>query len=458
MNFIGREREVTRLLNLFDDTTMRTAIIYGRRRVGKSYLIRYCLKNSQKQNIYFECKQTSEMNNVESIASLVSELLDLPQLSFSSIEDILEYLFKYAITNEFILVLDEYSYLRQIVKGLDSILQSLIDKYRDESKIKLILCGSYVDIMKSLQESANPLYGRIDSVIDLKPMDYYDSSFFYPNFKPEDKVRVYSVFGGIPYYNQMIDDRCSVKDNLVDLFVREGSRLENEVEMFLKTEISKMNNANEVFETLAAGFCKYSDILSQSHVSSGPSMVDALDRLINMNLVAKEVPINDKNSKRKSSYYIKDNLAMFYYRYLFKYKSQRLIMSSEEFYNKYIDKDFEENYVPRRFEHLCKEYLIRQNRLGKLDTTFTDIGKYYYDDPISKTNGEFDVVTLDEKGYIFYEAKFRKKPIRDKEIEEEIAQVRRTGMACYRYGFFSSSGFDVEDKDDLILIDIEDLY
>ena len=157
-------------------------------------------------------------------------------------------------------------------------MQSLVDKYKDTSKLTLIILGSYVEVMRSLLEHSNPLYGRVDLTIDLKQMDYYESAYFYPNFSVEDKVRIYSVFGGIPYYNRLIDDSKSVKDNIIELIASSGARLENEVSMYLNAEISKITNANEVFEALSRGYTRYSDILSQSHVSSGPTLVDVLDK------------------------------------------------------------------------------------------------------------------------------------------------------------------------------------
>ena len=147
--------------------------------------------------------------------------------------------------------------------------------------------------MTSLLEKENPLYGRVDLTIDLKQMDYYESSLFYPNYSAEDKVRIYSVFGGIPYYNRLIDDSKSVKENIIELIASNGARLENEVSMYLNSELSKITNTNEVFATLSKGFTKYSDILSQSHVSSGPTLIDVLDKLIRMEVVAKTAPIND---------------------------------------------------------------------------------------------------------------------------------------------------------------------
>ena len=458
MKFFGRIAEKKRLHHFLEQNNQSVSLIYGRRRVGKSELIKQLLKESDISGIYYECKQTTELNNVESLSELISEKFGLPRLAFQGIEDTLDYLFQKATHEKLILVLDEYSYLHDSVIGMDSILQSLIDKYNVASQIKLILCGSFVDVMKSLLLSDNPLYGRVDLTLNLKPMDYYESALFYPDFSNEDKIRLYSVFGGIPYFNKCIDSSLTVRENIVDLIASPGARFENEVSMYLKSEISKITNANEVFEALARGFSIYSDILSQSHVSRAPAMVDVLDKLIRMEVVQRLTPINDENNKRKAGYYIIDNLSLFYYRYIFRYSSQLNIMEPEIFYDRYIKNDFETAYVPHIFETICKQYLIRQNRLGMMEVPFEKIGKYYYDDPIRKKNGEFDIVTQDSHGYIFYEAKFRKEPVSSQMIENEISQVNSTALNCYKYGFFSRSGFTAKSDGKLILISLDDLY
>ena len=392
MKFIGRTVQLKKLRSEMTSEEMRMSLIYGRRRVGKSELVKQAIKESGIKSIYYECKQVTEASNVQSICNVVSETLSLPKLGYTSIEELLEYIFTLSKEDNLIFVLDEYPYLRGSVKGLDSIIQSLVDKYRDTTKLKLIILGSYVDIMKSLLEHSNPLFGRVDLVIDLKQMDYYESSLFYPDMSDEDKVRIYSVFGGIPYFNRLIDERKSVKENIIDLIASPGARLENEVSMYLNAEISKIVNANEVFETLARGFSKYSDILSQSHVSSGPTLVDVLEKLIRMEVVEKKAPINDERNKKKAGYYICDNLSLFYFKYIFRYSSQLKIMDPEVFYDKYIADNFEKDYVPHKFEEICRQYLIRQNRLGNITPIIEKIGKYYYDDPKTHTNGEFDVV------------------------------------------------------------------
>ena len=376
MNFIGRIKELAQIKNEVDQNNFSFMLIYGRRRIGKSELVKQVLTTSKVKNIYYECKQITQESNVKSICTLLEDYFKLPSLGFSTFEDILDYIFKLSLKEKIIFVLDEYPYLRENVKGLDSIIQSLIDKYKNKSKLKLILLGSYVETMKALLEHSNPLFGRVSLTINLKQMDYYESSLFYQKFKEEDKIRFYCVLGGVPHYNSLIDEKKSFKENVINLIASEGARLENEVSMYLNSEISKIVNANEVILALAKGFSKYSDILSQSHVSSAPTLIDVLEKLTKMEIIEKKAPINDENNKRKAGYYICDNLSLFYYRYIFKYSSQLKIIDANVFYDKYILKDFEEEYVPHRFEDICKQYLIRQNKEGKILPIIEKIGKY----------------------------------------------------------------------------------
>lgn len=459
--FLGRKENIKTISNFFKSDKDAAALIYGRRRVGKTELIKHCLRETKTTSIYYECKETSEINNVKSLSEIIADTFGLPPLAFGTFEATLSFLYKKAAEKELIVVIDEYPYIRKVVAGLDSIIQSFIDNNKSASRLKLILCGSYVETMKSLLSENNPLFGRFDLVMNLKAMDYYESALFYKDFTDEDKVRLYSVFGGIPYYNRRIDSSKSVKQNIIDLIASSGSRFENEVQMHLKSEISKMQNAYEVFEALSKGFVRFKDILSQSQVSSSPTLVDVLDKLINMDVVLKESPINDENNKKKAGYYISDQLTLFYFKYIYRNLSRLAVMDSEAFYDKFIEPDFEEHYVPQAFEQICRQFLTLKNRSGELTDSFEKIGKYWYDDPVNHKNGEFDVVTENEGRYIFYEAKFREGKLDTNLIWNEIQQVNNTGLVCSKYGFFSKSGYkaiDESHKKQLILYKLGDLY
>lgn len=459
MTFIGRTKEQKKLLAQLSSPIQNAALLYGRRRVGKSELILHTMRQaSDARTIYYECRQTTTENNTKNLSEVIAEAFDMPPLAFSDIEAALRFVFDRATGEKIVLAIDEYPYLRDVVKGMDSILQVLLDEYRDRSHLSLILCGSYVEVMKSLLERDNPLYGRIDLKINLQPMDYYESAQFYPERSCEDKVRLFSVFGGIPYYNRLIDKNASVRENLIHLILEPDARLEDEVPSYLLSEISKIGNAHEIFSALADGHARYRDILSQSHVSSGATLVNVLNRLIGMQLVQRRSPINDPNNKKRTSYVICDGLSKFYYRYVFRYLSQRSVLDPEVFYDRYVNDDFETQFVPRAFEEVCRQYLVRQNRTGNIEPPFDLIGTYSYDDPVTRTNGEFDVVTRDPLGYAFYEAKFRSTPITQRMIEDEIEQVQRTGLTCHRYGFFSRSGFEAQADERTALIGLEELY
>lgn len=463
-HFIGRESELSRIQREITRPQLSTILVYGRRRVGKSELLKQAILSEDCPAIYFECRQTSEQDNLASLSQLVTEALHLPPFAFRSLRELLELVFTQSTQAPLTLVLDEYPYLRQAVTGLDSILQSLIDTHRSHCQLTLILCGSYVEVMRSLIKASNPLYGRIDLTLDLKPMDYLDSARFYPSFSPADKVRLFSVFGGIPYYNQLIDPTLTVRENIIELLTAPGARLESEVPAYVAGEISKITNANEVFGALARGYSRWRDLLDQSHVSSGPAMSDVLAKLMSIGLVSRRFPINDPANRRKSGYYISDPLALFHYRFLFRFASQRQLLAPETFFERFVAAELEEQHVPHLFEEVCRQYLVRRNRAGLIEPPFDAIGTYWYDDPVHHTSGEFDVVTHDPQGYAFYEAKFRGMPVSARLIEEEVAQVRATRLECHTFGFFSRSGFadgvqaSWQDPATLRLITLEEMY
>ena len=401
MKFIGRKEELKFLKEAYSSKEYEGILLYGRRRIGKSELIKQSLKDEKCPSVYFECTKVSEQSNTEAFSELIGKTFNIPTPKFQNFASALEYLFEKSVSEKIIVVIDEYPYLREKIVECDSVFQKVIDSYAMNCKMKLILCGSYIDIMEKLMSENNPLHKRIGLNINLRQMDYYESALFYPNFSNEDKVKIYSVFGGIPYYNRFIDDTKSVEENIISLIASQGARFERDPELTLETELSKMANANEVFLAIARGNTKFSDILNASKVSSSPTLADILKKLISMDVIKKEHPINDE-AEKKSYYVISDRLSKFYYKYIFARASYFSVMPAKAFYEEFIESDFESKFVPHEFEEIVKQYLIRKNKAGEISPTLYKVGKYYYDDAKNKRNGEFDVVTLDKKGYTFY--------------------------------------------------------
>ena len=457
MEFIGREEELNILKESYKTKNYEGIVIYGRRRIGKSELIKESYRHINITNLYYECVDASEETNAKFLSEKIAETFNVPTPSFTSIRDCLIYIFKKSLDTPLVLVLDEYPYLRKNNYSLDSVIQTIVDEYKNISQLKFILCGSYVAVMEELLSSNNPLYGRFSIKINVRQMDYFDSAKFYPNMSNEDKVAIYSVFGGVPYYNQFVDDKLSVEDNIINLVASTNARLLTEAKDFIALEINKMANANETFNAIATGNKKFSDILNHSHVSSSPTLVDVLKKLEEMDAINKFSPINDEK-QNKTIYEISDRLTLFYYRYIFRRLSFFVTMNSRDFFLEFIKDDFYNHYVAKEFEKISAQYLIRLNKERKITPALYKVGKYYYDDPIKKTNGEFDVVTLNKNGYDFYEVKFSKAPIDDSVVNEEIYQLSKINIKYNKLGFISKSGFKLSDPDKYILINLDDMY
>ena len=455
---IGREDEQKAIKYLLNSNDFKSAIIYGRRRLGKTELIKQVVKNVDFPSIIYQCKESTEIDNTKLLTILIEDTFSLSHLSFDSFFDALHFLFELSIEKKFCLVIDEYPYIRELIDGCDSKLQWLIDSYTNTSKMKLFLIGSSINIMEEVFAHYSPLYGRFNQSILLSQMDYYDSAKFYPSFSNEDKVKLYSVFGGVPYYNVQIDEKQTVKENIIRLISGNFSGLRDYLETYLKLELRKVNNANVVFETIAFGAFHFSDILSKSHIDSSPALNTILQKLIKMDLIEYVSPINDKKNKQKAGYRIKDLTLRFYYNFIYKNESIHRILDDDVFFDKYIKRDFETIYVPQIFEIICKEYLIRKNRILELEPMLTDIGTYWYDDKINKKNGQFDVVGKSNDGYVFFECKYTNALVDDKVVKEETTQVLETNLKPIQFGFFSKNGFKFDNKENYLLFTLEDIY
>lgn len=456
--FIGRTLEQKKINYLLNDDDFKSAIIYGRRRLGKTELIKHCLKTYNEKIIFYQAKESNEFDNTRLLTKQIEEVFELSHLYFESFFEALDFIFKHSETTPLCLVIDEYPYIRDIVSGCDSKLQNLIDNYNNTSKMKLFLIGSSISEMEEIIEHYSPLYGRFTQSILLKQMNYLDSSKFYPNFSNDDKVKLYSVFGGVPYFNIQINQKQSVKENIIRLLSGSFSSLKDYLETYLKMELRKVNNANIVLETIATGAFHFTDILQKSHIDSSPSLNATLQKLIKMDLIEYVCPINDKNNKQKSGYRITDMSLRFYYNFIYKNESANKVLDDDVFYEKFIRNDFEQIYVPKVFETICKEYLIIKNRQSQLSYLLIDIGTYWYDDPINKKNGQFDIVGKSVDGFIFFECKYKNTPINDSVIKDEVQQVSNTNLKPITYGFFSKSGFKLDDTYDYLFFTLDDLY
>lgn len=458
--FVGRQVEMAALDAFFHDDRSNLAVVLGRRRVGKSTMIAEALRRSGVKYMYFTCLRAQAVDNLRMLVRELEEHFRLPRhvRENPDFKEILDEIFTLARDETFVLVLDEYPYLRKELPGCDSLLQMCLDRFKHNSKLKIVLCGSYIGVMREMLQEAYPLYGRAKPTIHLKPMDYYDAAQFWPGFSNEDKIRLYAVTGGTPFYCAFVNPTLSFKENVIDLALSPVGRLAEELENVVAMEIGRIVHANSILSALCAKPLKNQDLIAQSKLT--PSVMQYVsDRLIEIALVEKVAPINEPNNPKKTFYGIADPLAQFMYTFVRPNINQLRSGDLGAMWDELIARRFEEHYVPKIFERVAKEFLIRRNRAGRISPMFQLVGTYSYNDPRTRQNGQFDVVTKGADGYACWEVKFRNHSMTRAEMWEEIEQVKRSPLDCSRFGFISKAGFrERPDDPNITCYDLNDLF
>ncbi|MBQ6586520.1 MAG: ATP-binding protein [Coriobacteriales bacterium] len=461
MRFFGREQELNELGKAFSSDGFEAVLLYGRRRVGKTELIRNALSLANDALVIScECKRASAAVNLRHLSARVTAALGLPaDYVFASFDALLEAVFTRAKTQRLVFVIDELSFLLKEDPTVDSSISIAIDAHRHESTLKLVLSGSYVDIMVGLIDAGSPLYGRFTHIIRLLPFDYHTASLFYPDYSLSDKVLMYAVFGGMPYFNSLIDPERTAIENILDLVVRKDSILEHEISEMLLNETNKLADLNTVIELVGSGVVKYSDIVARLSQDKQARPLYALKRLTDMGILRKVEPINAKGNRKRTFYAFGDNLVHFYYRYVFRFIDERNVMDPHDFFEEFVRHDLEAVYLPSRFEEIAGEAIARLSRLHRISPPVFEVGTYSFDDARAKVNRQFDVVTRDRNGFTAYECKFSDSPVGSAVIREEEEQVRGLDIDFYRLGFVSRSGFsDDIDSQLYVLLTLAALY
>ena len=457
--FIGRKNEVLEIKDALKTDRFESFLIYGRRRVGKTELINEGIKESKSLLVSFECIKSTIKENLILFTNKIKNIFNDKYVNFESFNELFSYVFEKSLSQSIVFFIDEFSFLLEEDFSIESILATIIDEYKTKTKMKLFISGSYVSLMQQMVEYESHSYGRFTHIMLIRPFDYYDSSLFYSEYTNEDKVMLYSVFGGIPFFNSLIDTNKSALENIMNLVIKKDSFLEHEISEMLLVETNKIANMNYVISLIARGVNKYKDI-TDSLSSNGISKPDyILKKLIEMDIIKKVFPINDENNKKKIFYKFKDNLLNFYYKYLFHTPYQEFRVNPAFFYENFIEESFIKEYVPKIFENISMEYLVRANLDSKIKPIILKIGTYSFNDAINKVNREFDVVTFDKNGYISYECKYTNSKVDSKIINEEEKQTKDLNIDFYKLGFVSKNGFDKDvDQEKYKCICLSDLY
>ncbi len=439
--FIGRKKELAELNRLYNSDKFEFAVIYGRRRVGKTALINEFIRD--KRAIYFTGVETNAKQNLENFSKCIFAFSDnsLSNATFSTFQSALESVFALAENERLVLVIDEYPYVARAERSLASTLQLLIDKYQHSSKLFLILCGSSMSYMEDhVLAYKAPLYGRRTAQFKILPFDFFETREYLDNASGEDCALFYGIVGGTPQYLRAIDDTLSPEENILRLYLNPSSAIFEEPANLLKQEVREPSIYNAIITAVATGASKLSEISTK--VGEDTSVCATyIKNLIALGIIKKETPYGERASK-KSIYSIEDNMFRFWYRFV--PENNSLIARGAGAAAMERIRPELSDYMGSVFEEICKQYLWRELIEGRCPIVFSDIGRYWGTDSRTRSQFEIDIMGEESKSAaLFAECKWKNEKVDVGVLEKLIERSNLFHYSKVHYFLFSKSGFTV---------------
>lgn len=437
--FIGRDRELFQLETLYQSGKFEFVVLYGRRRVGKTALINHFIQ--EKPAIYFMGIENNDRQNLENLSQAIMDYMGGPAKNsvFPSVQQALETVFEYSLKERMILAIDEYPYIAKVFPSLASTLQMLIDRYRDASKLMLILCGSSMSYMEDhVLAYKAPLYGRRTAQIRLLPFDFEETCAYFKHFSAEDKALVYGMAGGTPQYLLQMDDSISVEENIKNTFLNVSSAVYEEPLNLLKQEVREPAIYAAIITAIAGGASRLSEISDKVGENTNVCSV-YIRNLIMLGIIKKELPYGDHTS-RKTIYSIDDNMFRFWYRFVPE-NSSLIARGAADMVYRRIEPHIPA-YMGRVFEDMCQQYLWKLLLRGQSPVEFHSLGRWWGSDPVKRVQAEIDIMGEQDKNTaLFAECKWTAEKV-DLSVLETL--IERSNLFDYKqkyYFLFSKSGF-----------------
>lgn len=436
--FIGRERELNTLNKLYRSGRFEFAVIYGRRRVGKTALINEFANG--KDTIFFTGVETNAKQNLDNFSRCIMEYSTgiNADSSFSSFQSALEYVFELAKAKRIVLVIDEYPYVARASKSLASTLQLLIDKNKDSSKLFLILCGSSMSYMEDhVLAYKAPLYGRRTAQLKIDPFDFFEVCRYFTKFSDIDKALAYGVIGGTPQYLTQMDDSLSIEENIKRTYLNSASSIFEEPNNLLKQEVREPAIYNAVITAIATGCSKMNEISTK--IDEDTSVCATYIRnLITLGIIKKESPYGEKSS-RKTIYSIEDNMFRFWYRFVPE-NTSIISRGASDLAYKRIAPELS-SYMGGVFEEICKQYLWKLLLDGNCAVNFSDLGRWWGTNPKTKTQEEIDIMGTDKDSALFAECKWTNERVDLSVLETLVERSKLFPYQKKQFYLFAKNGF-----------------
>lgn len=443
--FIGREEELTYLNDKYQSDRSEFVVLYGRRRIGKTELLKEFVKD--KKHIFYSGHQITDYMQLVRITSVLVEHFQskIYSQAFDGWENVLSYIGENMSSNEkTVIIFDEFPYMVESNISIPSVLQSAWDHQLSRKNIMLIICGSSMSFMeKDILSEKNPLYGRTTGILKLNEMSFESSKGFFMHQPIEEQVAYYSVFSGVPYYLRLIDTKKNFKENIVNNILRNGSVLFNEVEFLLKQELREVSVYNAIISAIALGKTKSNEIVQLTGIEK-TKLPYYINNLIDLGMVKKEFPSTIKAKEmiqsRAGIYNLDNSFFKFYYRFVYPYISELLDGNIDVIYEDIIERQMAD-FLGHEFEKIAISHLRSLNNIKALPIRFLKIGRWW------DKGVEIDIVAYDVQGqYLFGECKWKNEKVGIKtlhQLQEKSASIKVDVSNKY-FVIFSKKGFTEE--------------
>lgn len=456
--FVNRVRELAFLEKRYVSDQAELLVLYGRRRVGKTELLRrFC---EGKDHFFY----VADLGTLETTLHEVSrrfgeQFFDDPDaIHFASWEQLFKALSRQSNEQRLIVVLDEFTYLLQTDAALPSVLQRLWDETLQHSQLMLILSGSYIGIMeREVLAYRAPLYGRRTAQWHLKPLTFEDSRLFLPSYSIQDQVRAYAVMGGVPAYLRQLVNHKPLLDNIEDEILTQGSFLYDEPRFLLQMELREPRIYFAILEAIATGVVRQAAISKKVGVK-GASLSYYMTTLRDLGLVERIVPVTDANPERsrQGRYQLLDPFLRFWFRFVYR-ERVHLERGDTETVRRIIETQLDA-LAGYAFEEICRSWVWEAATQGVIPFRPERVGSWW------NTEAQIDIAAANDEYLLIGECRWRSRPI-GSEVLRDLKRKATTidHKRHLTYALFSRSGFtkalETEASEEgVLLFEMDDIF
>lgn len=431
--FVNREAELAQLNSCYESADAEFIVLYGRRRLGKSELVRRSIADRD-DAVYYQAIESTPENQLEQFVDAVTSRFP----SLDKLRQDWETLLEALGDQDAIVIIDEFPFLIEADDSLPSRLQRVWDTHLQDTSITLVLVGSSISVMEEkVLAGGSPLYGRRTATIDLQPLAVNDITSFFPQYDAETAVKTWAIYGGTPFYLQTIDPEQSLGENVQQSILSEQGLLYSEPEFLLRTELRQPNTYFSVLRAIAHGRRTPNEIAGMAGVES-QSLSTYLQKLRRLRLVERHIPVTaSPTSSKRGRYRLAAPLFRFWFRFVYGNQDQLRLLGDEAF-DEVVAPELAD-YVSPLFERLCQRALPEL-----VDRQFRDIGQWWFKEH------ELDILGLAEEGLVTGECKFTSSPVSEgvlsdlERTTEHVQWSQEPTDGETQYVLFSRSGYTTD--------------